>query len=437
MNTPTEIVEGTSTSGDHSAASNPATHRSWMDKPEAADPLCGQIVDRSYKVKDRLGSGGMSVVYLAEELITKRLVALKLIRSDLSCDGRHVRRFQLEARAAGKLQHQNIATLYSCGLHENQPYLAMEYVGGESLAQMLERRQTLPLDETLEIARQLCSALAAAQQQRVVHRDIKPSNIVISNDNCVKLIDFGLAKIVAESSSQPGLTKTGEVFGTPLYMSPEQCEGRKVDCRSDYYSVGCVIYQCLTGITPHVGYSPMETIYRHIHHRPLSLKEATLGKEFPDSSQRFIDKLLAKEADNRYQMATEIGTDIDKLSHGEDLESDAIEDRSSSARFSRERQQMFQRIDLDNIRKNIRRDQHRGTEKRIILCLAIALVCILGYGLFLVLSASENKRADDVINQPANSHKIKAVGPLFLPYKFFLNESEEHHNLNKDLRIHH
>jgi len=364
-----EIVEAEPRDSSQLEAANPK--RSWMDKPAPVDPLVGQSIG-GYRILSRLG-GGMSVVYKAQDERANRFVAVKFLPVEKLEQSKQVQRFQQEARAAARLKDEHIATVYDYGMHERQPYIVMEFIEGTVLSELLMRKKTLSVDETLHIADQLCLALAAALNCHIVHRDIKPGNIIVTRDNKVKLVDFGIAKM-AESSIAPGLTKTDEIFGSPLYMSPEQCSGQKVDQRSDYYSLGCVIYECLTGAPPHIGKSVVETIFRHLHDKPLTLKEATLGAEFSDNMESLVEKLLNKAPAARYQTPDEIAKDIDRIRKGEDTPKSQSERQSQpwSWTTTPTRQGSLQRLSLTS----------PPVEKHDYKWLLVVIVCLLAYAFY-------------------------------------------------------
>ncbi|MBA3993522.1 MAG: hypothetical protein C0469_08345 [Cyanobacteria bacterium DS2.3.42] len=268
------------------------------------------IVER-YRVLELLGKGGMGSVYKVEEINTGTKFALKFLDKQQSNDASW-KRFENEIRAANKLDHPNLIKLHESGLlADGQPYFIMDLVEGESLSQILRKRGRLPLETVLKIFVQVGFALSYAHANGVIHRDIKPSNIMIQEPNAdtsigsvVKVVDFGIAKLTGQDEfNQQTLTKTGEIFGSPLYMSPEQCMGIAVDHRSDLYSMGCVIYEALTGAPPLVGDTALATMLKHQSEHALSLKEASMGIEFPDKVEQIVSKLLAKDIQERYQSA--------------------------------------------------------------------------------------------------------------------------------------
>ncbi len=269
-----------------------------------------KILER-YIVIELLGCGGMGSVYKVESIESGKNLALKFLHKQQTNDTTW-RRFENEIRAANKLDHPNLIKVHESGLlPDGQPYFIMDLVHGESLSQLLKRKGRLPLEKVLKIFVQVGFALSYAHSNGVIHRDIKPSNIMIHSPDgdttmgaIVKVVDFGIAKLTGHDEfNQQTLTKTGEIFGSPIYMSPEQCMGMAVDQRSDLYSLGCVIYEALTGAPPLVGDSALATMLKHQSEEALSLKEASLGIEFPQKIELLVAKLLAKDPRDRYQSA--------------------------------------------------------------------------------------------------------------------------------------
>ncbi|HEY9772291.1 MAG TPA: protein kinase [Planktothrix sp.] len=274
----------------------------------------GSVIAERFRVLRLIGQGNMGSVYEVEQIFLKRHFALKTLhpinKSDVI-----VRRFQKEALAASKLEHPNLVRAYDFGLIEGvQPYFIMDLVYGQTLAEHLKKNGALTVTEALQIFCPLCEAMEYAHETGIVHRDIKPSNIMLVKNTkdgaspvVPKLVDFGIAKLLMdEGSATQALTKTGEIFGTPLYMSPEQCMGGQIDSRSDIYSLGCVIFEALTGAPPFTGASPLETMMHHNSTIPPSLKEASVGLDFPPHLQRAVAKALAKDPNDRYLSCTEL-----------------------------------------------------------------------------------------------------------------------------------
>jgi serine/threonine protein kinase len=281
----------------------------------------GQLVQERYLVKSEIGRGGMGVVYRVEQVVMGRDMALKTIDAK---DIKDItwRRFQQEARATSLLDHPNLITVHDSGLLEGiHPYFVMDFVEGTTLADRIKRDGPLTVEEALPIFTQICFGMVHAHELGIIHRDLKPSNIMLvaptakSGAITVKVVDFGIAKLRGDEETQ-GLTRTGEVFGSPLYMSPEQCLGLGVDHRSDIYSFGCVLFESLAGLPPFLGSTALSTMMQHQTEKPPTLKEATLGKEFPAEIEQLLSKLLEKDPERRYQSFSSVGRDLSLLQQG-------------------------------------------------------------------------------------------------------------------------
>ncbi|MDZ4835335.1 MAG: serine/threonine-protein kinase [Candidatus Melainabacteria bacterium] len=276
-----------------------------------AELKIGQLVSERYTIKASLGRGGIGSVYRVHQILLDKEFALKTL-NPVTASSATMRRFHLEAQSAGKLNHPNIVKAFDFGLIDGvQPFLVMDVIEGKTLSRILKQGK-LPLNIFLEIFIPLTQAIAYAHSEGVVHRDLKPSNIVLEPDKenagkyIPKLIDFGLAKLTdSDSLSQhQTLTKAGDVIGTPLYMSPEQCSGTSVDHRSDIYSLGCVMFEALTGKPPFRADTAIETLMQHGTKRPPLLNETCEGIEFPPELEELIDTLLAKDPAERFESCT-------------------------------------------------------------------------------------------------------------------------------------
>lgn len=260
-----------------------------------------------YRLLRRLGRGGMADVYLAEQESLHRRVAFKVLRRGLAQDVTYVRRFAHEAQAAAALVHANIVQIHEVGCVDGLHFIAQEYVDGQNLKQLLLRKGTLDAATTVHILRQVAAALYKAGQQKITHRDIKPENIMLSSGGDVKVADFGLARI-ERAGPALDLTQIGMTLGTPLYMSPEQVEGRPVDTRSDIYSLGVTCYQMLAGRPPFEGEAPLTIAIQHLHKEPPRLEE--LRPDLPSGLCRIIHKMLAKTPPERHQTAAQLLTEL-------------------------------------------------------------------------------------------------------------------------------
>ena len=283
----------------------------------------GEILDGDYKILSLIGQGGAGSVYLVEQVFMKKRFALKILTSSTITDMSQ-RRFQKEAQAASRLDHPNLVRAVHFGVTAHQHFfLVMDFVEGQTLAEYLRKMGRLSVDETLKIFIPLCFGMNYAHEKGVIHRDIKPSNIVLERGNSAstfvpRVIDFGIAKL-AEESEIEALTRTGEIFGTPLYMSPEQCSGIKVDNRSDIYSLGCVLYESLTGTTPFRGNTALETMMQHRNEPVLSLTEASMGQQFSPALEHMVQKMLQKDPGDRYQNCSEVANELILVESGASL----------------------------------------------------------------------------------------------------------------------
>lgn len=274
--------------------------------------MIGRVVSNHFEILELLGSGGMGSVYKAKHVIIGKNVAIKILSKN--GDDKANMRFQQEAKAASSLNHPNIVSVLDFGCLDNdQPFIVMDLAVGSSLADALRDYGTLSNSDALSIFAQICSALAHAHQRGIVHRDLKPGNIMLCPDDNgkiqAKLVDFGIAKIQALDTDRiQSLTETGEIFGSPLYMSPEQCAGSDLDARSDFYSLGCVMYECLTGKPPFTGQNVMQTIFMHVNDE--AVKITNLNPRVPEELEQIVSRCLQKKAAARYSSAADIETDL-------------------------------------------------------------------------------------------------------------------------------
>lgn len=286
----------------------------------------GSVINDRYEILAYVGQGGMGIVYKARDRRSDKLVALKLLFADRVPDAKSVARFQQEADAASSLHHPCLTRVYDSGIAESgQPYLVLEFVEGNTLAEKLAQEGQLSIDETIRIFIDVCEGLEHAHGHQIVHRDLKPSNIMLSihgDRESVKVLDFGLAKMQRPADEQSlEITRTGQLVGSPFYMSPEQARGSEVDHRSDLYSLGCSMYEALTGGPPHIGTSPMSTLMKRESDAPLTLAQGSLGKSFPEAVEHVIARLLNRVPEERFQSAREVKEELLRLQKGEPIRS--------------------------------------------------------------------------------------------------------------------
>lgn len=284
---------------------------------EAAQ-ACESIEER-YELREKIGEGGMGTVFKAWDKVAQKLFAIKILRPELSQDKEAVRRFQLEIKAMQELSHPNMACVYDSGIDSSgNPYFVMDLIEGESLATLLSNKAPLPLHRVVDILSQCAEALSYAHSHNIVHRDLKPSNILLSftedESDLVKIVDFGIAKILPVQGRETlSLTKTAEIFGSPLYMSPEQCRGDRVDFRSDIYSLGCVLHECLVGRPPFTLDNPVKTLLAHIYDEVPVMRSMYDGHTIADNAQTVIRTALEKEPANRYSSMQSLKKDLELL----------------------------------------------------------------------------------------------------------------------------
>lgn len=283
-------------------------------------PLVGQVFAERYVIDSVLGLGGMSIVYKATHKLMNRTVAIKMLKKKLMEDVLLLERFRVEAQAASSLNHQNIITIYDFGVTwDNEPYLVMDCLDGESLDDMIEKTGPLSVERALPVFKQICDGLDAAHKKGIIHRDLKPANVVLlkneDGSDLIKLVDFGIAKVMPqEGQSGQRLTQTGELFGSPIYMSPEQCQGRALDARSDLYGLGCLMYEALVGSPPFIGQSFLETLNMHVNETAKPLSEASPTTAVPPELEQIIMQCMAKDPTQRFASAAEIRDHLSAVS---------------------------------------------------------------------------------------------------------------------------
>jgi serine/threonine protein kinase len=303
----------------HAAAAATAQNKISLVAPEEpsgeeppAKPTDEKIEIDGYELEDLLGAGGMGEVYRASRQGLDGKLAVKILKSNLLPDEGCRRRFEQEARAAALLTSPHLVSVLGYGIAEaGAPYLVMEYIDGESLAAFLSRERHVESGLFTNIFAQVCEALIHSHGKEIIHRDLKPSNIMLSPQEngsfLIKVVDFGIARLLprAETNEQK-LTQTGELLGSPVYMSPEQCTGQPMDARSDIYSLGCVMYEALTGRPPFLGDNVVQTILMHLHDEPARFDEILCQNTVPAEIEEIVRKCLEKRPPDRYQSAEEL-----------------------------------------------------------------------------------------------------------------------------------
>lgn len=282
----------------------------------AGGELRPTVFSGRYELQRRLARGGMADVYLATDTLLNRPVAVKVLFPEYARDATFVERFRREAQAAARLTHGNIVAIHDWGEEFGTYFIVMEYVEGRSLSEVIRAEGPLPARQAAEIAARVAAALDFAHRHGVVHRDVKPGNIMISTVGEVKVADFGIAQAL-NAGDRISLTQTGAVMGTATYFSPEQAQGRPVDQRSDLYSLGCVLYEMLTGAPPFAGETPVAVAYKHVQEPVPPM--ATRGVQVPPPLAAIVDTLLRKDPDHRYADAADVETDLKRFLAGQQV----------------------------------------------------------------------------------------------------------------------
>lgn len=288
-----------------------------------------RVLAGRYEVGELIGRGGMAEVHIGHDTRLGRTVAIKILRSDLARDPTFLARFRREAQAAASLNHPAIVAVYDTGedVHSDPtgasvhiPFIVMEYVEGHTVRDILRDGQAVPIDEAVEITAGVLAALEYSHHAGIVHRDIKPANVMITPTGAVKVMDFGIARAMADSAAT--MTQTQAVIGTAQYLSPEQARGETVDARSDLYSTGCLLYELLTGRPPFIGDSPVAVAYQHVREAPAT--PSVLAPDVPEVLDRITLKALAKDRTNRYSSAAEFRADLENAVRGGHITAPAL-----------------------------------------------------------------------------------------------------------------
>lgn len=311
----------------------PVKHELLFDHANGSSPFSldgylrpGEVIGESYEIIDLIGEGGMGCVYRVRHKILQKTYAMKILSSEHITE-KSWRRLQVEAQAIARMNHPNIVGIHNLGLHQGRlPYYVMDLLSGVNLAQRLKRNGSLLLSEAIPIFVEICNGVDFAHKKGIVHRDIKPANIILldqpdASGAKVKVVDFGIAKLAgAADPANQNLTSRGEVFGSPCYMSPEQCEGGRIDTRSDVYSIGCTLFEALTGSPPFHGSNHIQTMMMHQSQVPPTLKSSAGGKGFPESLECLVAAMLAKAPMDRYQSLERVADDLMSINAGKEID---------------------------------------------------------------------------------------------------------------------
>jgi tetratricopeptide (TPR) repeat protein len=332
----------------------------------AADLFVGRTIQGKYEVLEKIGEGGMGVVYRARHIHLHRDFAIKFLlpTGPYGFDEQQLGRFQREAREASGLHHQNLVSIIDFGTTDDaMPFLVMDLVEGETVSEMISKNGPVAVEDAVEISGQICDAMQYAHSKGVIHRDLKPSNVMVSRNGggfTVHVLDFGVAKFntQAEDAALKTLTATGEIVGSPAYMSPEQAMGYKLDARSDIYSMGCIIFEMLAGRPVFRGDSAMAIVVKHLNDAPPALRDIPEGRHVKPELAKIVRQTLEKQPGSRYQTVADLQHDIARVKEGK-----APEREFASGRAERD--------------KLIKRGTRLGIAAVVTLCAGLALTLIV------------------------------------------------------------
>jgi len=341
-----------------------------------------------YEIGNKIGAGGMAIVYKARDTLLNRTVAIKVLREQFVSDEGFIRRFRREAQSAASLSHQNIVSIYDVGKDGNEEYIVMEYVKGQTLKEIIRNKAPFPAEKAIYIVRQIAEALAHAHANHIIHRDIKPQNILVTDDGRIKVTDFGIARAVSAAT----LTNTGDIVGSVHYLSPEQAKGSQTNEQSDLYSLGIILYELLTGKVPFDGDTPISIALKHIQEQPELPSKIVPG--IPPELDAIVMKSLAKSVEDRYQSATELLSDLERILTGQTVIWDKTMLDNEDAQKTEIHKGMGKAVVANDRNKLLENTIHRKNKRkrRVIAILAAVVVLILAgtaYGLYKFLYVPE------------------------------------------------
>ena len=388
----------------------------------------GQKINDRYEIIKTIGEGGMANVYLANDTILDRKVAIKVLRGDLSNDEKFIRRFQREALSVSNLSHPNIVEVYDVGEEDGQYYIVMEYIEGKTLKQLLKKRETLTLPEVIDIMLQLTDGLAHAHESYIIHRDIKPQNIMILDNGLVKITDFGIA--MALNATQ--LTQTNSVMGSVHYLPPEQANGKSATVKSDIYSLGILMYELITGSVPFKGDNAVEIALKHMKEKIPSIRKQ--NPTIPQSVENIVIKATAKNPRNRYDSVKEMHDDLEVCMEKENAKKVTFEypenDIDDSEPITKKKEK--NKIEKPNVEytekkeESIEEDILEPPKKRntvILLLTGIVLFLLIIAGIFWLSSTKEVK--DVIVPNVVGKETEKAIKELEkLGFKYTIESKE-------------
>lgn len=335
--------------------------------------MIGKVLGKRYELIEKVGEGGMGLVYKAKDHLLNRFVAVKILKPELTEDEEFINKFKKESLSSASLSHPNIVNIYDVGVEDGIYYIVMEFVKGKTLKQVIKEKAPMSYMDVINISRQICQALEHAHNNNIVHRDVKPQNILITQDGIAKVTDFGIARV----SNSSTLTNTGSVLGSAYYISPEQARGGYTDGKADIYSLGTVMYEMATGRVPFQGESPVVVALKHIQEEVV--KPSELNPDIPIALEDIILKALEKNSSSRYESAAAMISDLDRASA----------DPDSHVYMKYENPNDVTRVmpsikdsDLNNVPRGRKKGNRKRTNKWLIITSVLVVVVIAAAALF-------------------------------------------------------
>lgn len=356
--------------------------------------MASRILSGRYELLEKIGDGGMAVVYKGKDKLLNRFIAVKILRPEFTKDATFVENFKRESQAAAGLSHPNIVGVYDVGREGNINYIVMELIEGDTLNKIIEREAPMDYRKVIDIAKQVASALRIAHKNKIIHRDVKPHNIMITNDGVVKLADFGIARAVNDATLSTG----SKIVGSVHYFSPEQARGNYVDERSDIYSLGIVMYEMLTGKVPFDGDNPVTVALKHINEDIVPPIE--LEPSIPPALNRCVMKATSKFQTNRYANADELIEDLDNISFVTNVAGPGLFESTDLEEKRKKRRQEIEK-DIEEVVEA--REQEKRRKKRKVIAITAAVIILLaalggGYIAWKMGVFSSTKAAPDLLD---------------------------------------
>ena len=357
--------------------------------------MASRILSGRYELLEKIGDGGMAVIYKGKDKLLNRFIAVKILRPEFTKDATFVENFKRESQAAAGLSHPNIVGVYDVGREGNINYIVMELIEGDTLNKIIEKEAPMDYRKVIDISKQVASALRIAHKNKIIHRDVKPHNIMVTNDGVVKLADFGIARAVNDATLSTG----SKIVGSVHYFSPEQARGNYVDERSDIYSLGIVMYEMLTGKVPFDGDNPVTVALKHINEEIVPPRE--LEPSIPPALERIVMKATSKFQTNRYANADELIQDLDNVSFVTAIAPDSIFESTTVVEKRNKRKQDLEK-DIEQVVEARERDRKKKRRKRIAIITIIAILLGAsggGYYAWKMGAFSSTKAAPDLMDK--------------------------------------